>query len=354
MSLAAARAPELSTVSLSQALITGVYRTGTEFVSLLLSGHPELASTMYHVNAARFVRGRYEPLSDPVNLERATADLAARLAERYGLALDRSRVAAQARRAADRPEWAAIYDAAMTDLWLGGTRHHWIEKCQLLWREIPEFIAAMPNGRAILVVRDPRSVLASFKRHTYAPAPAYLGAIFNCFDAMVHGLRFAHTLPSDRFKLVRYEDVAAAPESRAAELFAFLGLDPAKATFDRCQWRDSLNRPWKANSSFDSAFSGEFDVSASIVRWRQGLDEAEIALTEIVCGAPMRRFSYEPSGKPLDWPAALRLFIGDETMTGHFRRWLLHGEGIEAFPTDPTDPSNWEERQRHSDSEGNV
>ena len=32
----------------------------------------------------------------------------------------------------------------------------------------PEFIKIMPNGKAIIVVRDPRSVLASFKKFTNA------------------------------------------------------------------------------------------------------------------------------------------------------------------------------------------
>ena len=82
--------------------------------------------------------------------------------------------------------YGVLYDVLMTTLWVTEEKRHWAEKCQILWREIPDFIDMMPNGRAILAIRDPRSVLASFRAFTFVPPPAYLGAIFNCFDALKH------------------------------------------------------------------------------------------------------------------------------------------------------------------------
>ena len=35
-----------------------------------------------------------------------------------------------------------------------------------MWREIPTFIGMLPNAKAIHIIRDPRSVLASFKKYT--------------------------------------------------------------------------------------------------------------------------------------------------------------------------------------------
>ena len=58
----------------------------------------------------------------------------------------------------------------------------WGRKTQLVWRQIPDFLKIFPKGKAINIIRDPRSVLASFKKSTYNPEPAYLGAIFNCYD----------------------------------------------------------------------------------------------------------------------------------------------------------------------------
>lgn len=327
--------------SSSQTLITGVYRSGTEFVSQLVSGHPELSATMYHVNVLRFCRGRYDPIANPSNLRRAVAETGARLYRRYGIRLDEAAVVEHCQKVS-QVTYEVLYDALMSVLWLGDGRRHWSEKCQLVWREIPSFIEAMPNGRAILVIRDPRSVLASFKRYTYAPLPAYLGAIFNCFDAMSKALTFQERLPKDRFLVLRYEDAAREPERTSRRLYAFLGLDPDRAVFDPSTWRDNHGELWKANTVFAVNTSG-FDPGASIDRWKSNLEDWEIALTEFVCGDAMDAFAYSKSGTTLDWPRTLKAILPDSAITGHLSRYLLKGEGIQAFPTDPLVWENWQE-----------
>ena len=42
----------------------------------------------------------------------------------------------------------------------------------------------MTNGKAIHILRDPRSVMLSYKKFTYHRKPAYLSAAFNSVDAM--------------------------------------------------------------------------------------------------------------------------------------------------------------------------
>lgn len=326
--------------SASQTLITGVYRTGTEFVAQLVSGHPHLSSTMYHVNAPRFVADRYDPLAE--NLDRALAETAERLRERYDLCVDTAAVAGEIHRRG--ATWATFYDVLVSALWLAGDKVHWAEKCQLVWRQIPEFVATMPNGRAIMVIRDPRSVLASFKSYTYAQPPAYLGAVFNCLDAMAHAERFARDLGPQRFLAIRYEDAAAAPQQTADGIYRFLGLDPALAVFDRSTWRNDKGEPWLANSSFQN--TADFDVQASINRWRDKLEDWEIAFAEHVCGDRMGGFGYQPSGAVMDWHRSLAAILPDPVMAGHLHRFVATGQGIQAFPSDPLDKSNWEENAK--------
>lgn len=324
----------------SQCLITGVYRSGTEFVAQLLSGHPELSTSMYHVNGIRFLRGRYEPLSVCANARAAVAETSSRLLSRYDMRLDAERTLAIFDQSRSKDSYA-LYDAIMRVLWESDKKQHWAEKCQLVWREIPEFVTCMPNGKTILVLRDPRSTLASFKHYTYASSPAYLGAIFNCLDAFAWALEYQSSLPSDRFVVVRYEDAAREPAETAANLFTFLGLDPSPASFDREHWRNEKGEKWTDNTAF-----GTFDVEQAIERWRGVLNGLEVALTESVCGPVMSRFGYEPSNAQLDWPAALKLCLSDPQIAECLRLWLVEGRGIQAFPTDPLRPENWEENAK--------
>ena len=60
--------------SKSQTLITGTYRSGSEYLTLLLDSHPELSASMYRVNLIRFMFKRYDPISNPKNLELALSD----------------------------------------------------------------------------------------------------------------------------------------------------------------------------------------------------------------------------------------------------------------------------------------
>lgn len=332
--------------STSQTLITGVYRTGSEYIAQLVGCHPNISVSMYSVNLLRFVYGRYEPISDLVQCGRALNDLEQRLMSRYNLPIDRE-VIYRSLAESGRITYGTLYDAVMCSLYLREPAEHWAEKNQLLWREIPSFLEMMPNGKAILVIRDPRSVLASFKRYTYAPPPAYLGAVFNCFDAMKHALKYQAELDPSRFLLIRYEDVAEAPQEAANKIWRFLDLAGSHVIGSSEKWKDVYGKPWHANSSFHpNGDARPFEIQNSINRWVTNLAPEEIALTEGICGDLMQQFGYElvcTSG--VDWLSASKLFVNDSQIMEYFKLWSFHGEGIQAFPTDPHDPKNWRDNE---------
>ena len=332
------------THSLSQTLITGVYRTGSEYIAQLASCHPEISVSMYSVNVLRFVYGRYDPVSDPAQCKRALADMADRLQARYQRTLDCGLVMS-ALEHMGQIDYGTFYDAVMCALHLTGSSRHWAEKNQLLWREIPQFLEMMPNGKAILVIRDPRSVLASFRKYTYAAPPAYLGAVFNCVDAMQCALEYQRTLDPEKFLLVRYEDAARAPQNVADKIWRFLKLSGGYEVTNPANWRDAYGKQWHANSSFHSNDDARpFDIESSINRWVSELSPAELSLVEGVCAETMAALGYEPSlTSGPDWLSAIRLFIHDPQVTEYFKLWTLKGKGIEAFPTDPLNSKNWRE-----------
>jgi hypothetical protein len=326
----------------NQILITGVYRTGSEYVAQLIGRHPEISVSMYSVNVLRFIYRKYDPISERKQYLAALDDLEQRLQARYNRSLDRHRII-DALDKADKVDYGTFYDVVMSSLYLRGPAIHWAEKNQLLWREIPDFLGMMPNGKTILVIRDPRSVLLSFKKYTYAPPPAYLGAVFNCLDAMQHGLRYGRELPSDRFLMVRYEDAAQFPQETAEKIWRFLGLNGSFDVINNMNWVDAYGHPWHANSSFHANDDPRpFDIAESVNRWQSQIGGDELALVEGVCAESMQRCGYELSCEGVhDWLSVLRLFIHDDHVTGYFRHWLETGGGIQAFPTDPLAPANW-------------
>jgi hypothetical protein len=329
------------TPSKSQTLITGVYRTGTEFLSGLLNQSPDISVTMYSVNVLRFIFRKYDPIWKESQYTSALNDLANRIKVRYQRILNKEEIIIQLQKMG-KFGYGIFYDVVMNSLYLKNGETHWAEKNQLLWREIPQFLEMMPNGKAIHIYRDPRSVLLSFRHITYTEPPAYLGAIFNCYDSMRHVDTYQKELPSDRYRSIKYEDLARNPQEKTNELFEFLGLKAGNDVIDQTTFMDGYGNPWESNSAFEkNSNPDEFDVEASIFRWKEKLSAEEIQLTEGVCSPLMESFGYPLTYKKIDWLNVLPLFIEDDKILDHFKKWLLSGQGIEAFPTDPLDPKNW-------------
>jgi len=330
--------------SKKQILLTGCYRSGTEYITLLLNNHPKLSSTMYIVNFMRNCYGRYDPINEERNYSKLVFETAERIRSRFKIKLNAHNVLDQCNET-DHVTYGFLYDIIMYELVLKDTQKDcWAEKTQLVWTKIPDFLEQLPEGKVIHIVRNPLNVLASFKKYTYAPEPAYLGAIFNCYDSMKKGVEYQKNLDPSRYILLRYEDIIADPEKTLVKVFRFLDLSHDHNLLSEEGWRDSWGRPWTQNSMFASDNNqNNFDKSASLDRWKKNLLPWEIALCEAVNGDFLDIYGYPRPNSIIDWKQMLKPCLKDTKIREHFLKWLYHQEGIEEFPTDPLLEKNWEE-----------
>jgi len=332
--------------SKSQTLITGVYRTGSEYLTQLINCNTQISATMYTVNILRFVVGKYDDIAEEVNYKRALDDINDRLYERYNIELNKEKVRAELA-ACERVTYGILYDVIMCELYLKKPVEHWAEKNQLLWREIPEFLKMMPNGKVIHVIRDPRAVLLSFKKYTFAEPPAYLGAIFNCFDSMRLASEYKKIYSTDKYYLIRYEDLVSSTEAEIRKIWEFLGLNVDNSISDRSRWVDAYGNKWHANSSFhDNDNKKNYDTKNAVSRWQEHLLKHEIELTEYICEKYMNEFGYEMISTLVTWENSIELINDDQELMRYFQEWKQRGVGIESFPLDPLEKSNWEENRR--------
>ena len=330
--------------SLSQTLITGVYRTGSQYFVRILNAHPELSSTEYKVNVMRFIYKRYDPFEN--NYLRALEDTAHRMKKRYNEDLDSIGIKTKLLEYA-KVDVGIFYDEIMTSLYLEGNKKHWAEKSQLEWRNIPNFIKMMPNGKAIHIIRDPRSILLSFKKNTIAPPPLFLGAIWNCYDSMKHSLKYMQdTEISKKYQTITYEAYALNPQGMAQRTWNFLGLSPGDFdVHDQSGWVTEKGEKWYINSSFQKNVPEKFDVNKSIHRWKKYLNQDEIILTEGICGELMEKFGYVRTISGLTSQMvedALNRLAGDHEKIHHYYKiYKEFGEGIQEYPLNPLDASTW-------------
>ena len=89
-----------------------------------------------------------------------------------------------------------------------------------VWRNIPDLFEMFPKGKALMLIRDLRDVVVSFKKITFAPGNDYLISIFNVIDAMDHWIKYEKLYP-DRFYGIRYEKIKLDPVSETKKYVNF-------------------------------------------------------------------------------------------------------------------------------------
>ena len=308
--------------------ITGSYRTGSTLLSRMIDAHPDMWIMYDTMQFMRFTYGRFDPLEERVG--EALEDIRLRIGERAGVALDARK--AQAAFDASGGGYAALYHAVMTALAPDGIR--WGEKTNVCWGRIPDFLDLFPNGRAIHILRDPRDVTASFRHFTIEEGLRYLDAAYNTLGSMQAALDYSRTLPADRYRAVRFEDILMDGKAVLKDLCAFLGLDFHPRMLDLTAFRDNAGRPWKSNTAKDPNFATISTKPVGV--WKERLPVEETAFVELVLGPVMPAWGYEPSGL---WPtgeawARLGEFFDYAPLADRHRQWLLCRAGFEGFPSD--------------------
>jgi hypothetical protein len=156
---------------------------------------------------------------------------------------------------------------------------------------LPALARAFPTAKFVAIERDPRAVIASLATLAQSD-PSQHGHSISYFrhwrKTVVLARRFsAEPTLADRFRLVRYEDLAARPTESVGQLADFLGL-----AFEPRMLAPASNGAgaWRANSSYQDPASGISDASTE--RWRKTLPDAAIRTAEFFCAPEMALAGY--------------------------------------------------------------
>lgn len=200
--------------------IGGMPRSGTTLVEAILSAHPDVTAcgevAMIPALVKHLSGGSQRPILDPANLrEMADADPAV-LGRSY---IEATRaVAGRTPRFTDKTPLNALYAGLI----------HW----------------ALPNARIVCLRRDPMDSVISFFRTMFVATPHVYPSVYDLETAARHYVRFhrladhwRETLPPDRYREVRYEELVADQEGETRRLLDFVGLefDPRTLVFHKQQ-----------------------------------------------------------------------------------------------------------------------
>jgi len=314
-------------------MVSGVYRSGTTFLSAMLGAHSTLRASSSTVKFLRFCLDRYGDVSIKAQRQQLIQDTHKRIHHRWNLHLDEAEIMAQLEEH-NEISYALIYDIIMRNMLVSQDTQakNWVEKLAVQWEDIPLFLDMFPNGKAIHIFRDPRDVTASFKEITFESDSTFLDAAFN-FRSAVETLNSIRNQYADRVLTVRAEDIAQRPAESARSLCQFLDLKYENAMVDVGQFH-SEGEDWASNTSFGKNYTQLPDAKP---RWPEKLLRPEVIFIEMVTQPYLSDLGYSSSGfypNSEDWNQ-IYSYLEEPFISDRFKKWLTLGKGSQGFKTDP-------------------
>jgi len=161
----------------------------------------------------------------------------------------------------------------------------------------PALARAYPEARFLVVIRDPRAVVASQLKFLESD-PVGVGHVLSILRQWRKYVVLAHEFQrqpplAGRLRFLRFEDQVNMPERFALELCEFLDLTYRPEMVDLSAYEDhARDRKWTGNSAFESGLQ-RIDPEAA-QRWRRTLPPGALAATEFCCAPDMEACGYAP------------------------------------------------------------
>ena len=275
---------DLASSVMAPVYIAGPDRSGTTLMFAMLASHPDLCMVR-RTNMWRYFYQRYGDLADHENLDRCLHDMLRYRRMRH-LHPDGDRI---------RREFLDG-DASYGRLFALFHRHNAERAGKLRWGDkslhtehfADDIFVEFPKARVLHLVRDPRDRYASVRRRNGGDI-SRVGAATGRWLRSVRAARRNVQRYPDRYRIVRYEDLARSPEATMRSVCEFLGVPFAREMLSMDATPE--HRDNGGNSSFGDLEPGVVSVRA-IGRFRDVLPAADVAFIQCTAGRALERAGY--------------------------------------------------------------
>ena len=320
---------------------TSTSRSGSSLVANLLSANKNIIITKDLIHFFRFIYNRYNPIADSKNQLRLVKELCLRLKYRKRINIPYHKIFNHFNKVNDYSDVLNSLNSFLLNEIPG--KKIIGESANTEWRNIGNLLNLNKNYKAYQVIRDPRSILSSFKKLTYSEGYDYLDIIFFWVDAINYKLKYEKEYSSNRFITVKFEEIHKSPEISAKKLCQFANVDYDENMLNVDSWPLLINT--KYNYVNISAYSKKkvFGFSESrISEWKNNLKEWEIVLVQYLLKDYLKMLGYELvecNQKLLK--KGLEILENSKTLKKNFLNFKKDNSGTNARSSDPTKPENW-------------
>ena len=319
--------------------MTGAFRSGSALTSRILNAHSQIGMSADKLKFFLNCYDSYRPITK-INIEHLVKEVAYRLLNRFEIMIDPEVCLKELK---VRPaSYASLYTVLIKEMFKGEGKYILGEIEVLCWTKIPTFLEMFPNGKALMMLRDPRDVLVSFKKNTIAPVNDYLITLFNMVDAIDHFLKFQANFPG-RFYGIRYEALKLNPKEEIIKVCQFLEVEFEDKMLNEENWTELDGKPW--GNYQVSSFFDENDYQNPVGRWRRLIKSEDLFLCEWIVREKMKAINLPPEGNEVSqetFDRAIEMVLSSSLLKKSFKRWCETGKGVEKYPLNPKDPTTWD------------
>ncbi len=321
--------------------ITSTYRSGGALFTRILNVNPGIKISSGFVNYFRYYYKNYLRKKTKKNFQFLLNQFCLRSKYRHGINLNPNKLINDLNK--KNATSSDFYKLICLKIFKNHNAKITGEHAVNEWRNVPNYFKIFPRGKVIILLRDPRDIVCSFKRATIAKKKDYLISIFNFVDLINYTFLLKKKYAS-RIKIVKFNEIKKNPKNTIKEVCKFLGIKYSSNMLNEKNYEDINGKKWDQSKVF--SFSGKLKKQ-NIDRWKFIIEPEDLYLCEHIAKKQLKMANYEFSNNKFEKKIinkALKKIQSSSLLKSSFLKWKKTKKGNNKFPLDPKNPKNYDKK----------
>ncbi len=322
--------------------ITSTYRSGASLFTKMLSVNKKIKISSSVVNFFRYYYKKNNNIKNEKNLNILLRQFCFRLKYRHGINLNFDQIKSELNK--DNYNFSNLYTLFCSKVFSNNnfilTGEHAVNE----WRNISKFLKLFPNGKAIIILRDPRDIVCSFKKTTIAKKSNYLISLFNFVDLVNYAFNLKKKYKS-KIHIIKFHELKKNPNRILKKVCKFLKIKYEPKMSDEKKLKDLDGKKWDQSKIY--SFSGKLKKK-NINRWKSIIEIEDLYLSEYIAKKQMQMSGFKLSNtkfKKKTIEKSLKKIKSSKLLKNSFLNWIKHKKGNDNFPLDPLNSKNYDKKE---------
>ena len=231
--------------------VTSAVRSGAALFTNMLNVNKDIKVSSGLINFFRFYFKKYDPVNKYDNYEKLLNQFIFRLKNRFGINLDTNNFHNQSKK---NINYSNIYKLVCSEIFKDKKFKIIGEHAGNEWRNITNYLQMFPKGKVIIILRDPRDIICSFKKNTIAKKNDYLISLFNFVDLIDYSLLLKKDYPNN-IHIIKFNELKKDSKFIMKKVCKFLAIKFNQKMINEKYFKDINGKKWDQTKAF--SFTGK-------------------------------------------------------------------------------------------------